>query len=43
MKWKVVDDGIFCDVTSYILVGRYLPFGETRLLFKERRLVKFED
>ena len=42
MKGKVVDDGIFCDMTSYILMGRYLPFGETCLLFKERRLVKFD-
>jgi len=33
MKGKVIDDGIFCDMTSYILVGRYLPFGETCLLF----------
>jgi hypothetical protein len=29
MKGKVVDDGIFCDTASYILVARYQPFGET--------------
>jgi hypothetical protein len=42
MKEEVVDDGIFCDMTSYILMDMYLPFGETCLQFKARRLVNFD-